>query len=96
LRALLGLLVFVPISILEAERECAESSELGNVMPCLRAELVTMVSNFRIPSAPSLLLQYSRPFEVLMGRRRTTYMVADGLVHGPDGGDGLVHQDRFV
>ena len=44
----------------------------------------------------SVLLQYSRPFEVLMGRRRTTYMVADGLVHGPDGGDGLVHQDRFV
>jgi len=51
----------------------AGSSEFTDVIPCLRAELVTMVSNFGIPSLPSLLLQYNRPFGVLMGRYRTTF-----------------------
>ena len=51
----------------------AGSSEFSKVIPCLRAELVTMVSNFGIPSPPSLLLQYNRPLGVLMGRCRNTF-----------------------
>jgi hypothetical protein len=51
----------------------AGSSEFSNVMPCLSAELVARTSIFGMPSPPSLLLQYSRPFGVLMGRCRTTF-----------------------
>ena len=50
------------------------SSEFSNLMPCLSIVLVTRASNLGMPRPPSLLLQYKRPFGVLIGRWRTTLM----------------------
>jgi hypothetical protein len=48
----------------------AGSSAFGSVMPCLSAVLVARASNLGMPRPPSRLLQYKRPFGVLIGRWR--------------------------
>jgi len=66
----------------------AGSGVFSSVMPCLSADLVARASNFGMPSSPSLLLQYSTPFGVLLGRCIISNTIPDGLDHGLDGGDG--------